>query len=99
METEFAPTRRIGTIFQGVLILVFAISGGYFFYLATQDPSGTDFLLHDDRRLDPAGAAAAADYRLYAWVMPFTSCGGMVSFSLALCVRTLICQILNGFAL
>lgn len=46
MENEFAPPRRVGLLIQGVLILVLAAAGGYFFLIATQDPSGLDFLLY-----------------------------------------------------
>lgn len=45
METEFHPPRRTGLIFQGGLILALVGVGGYFFYRATQEPSGLDFML------------------------------------------------------
>lgn len=66
METEFAPTRRLGTIFQSALILVFAISGGYFFFLATQDPSGSGFLLNMVIALILMVPLPLLIYRLYA---------------------------------
>jgi len=46
MEKEFHPPRRLGLILQGGLILALSAVGGYFFYLATQDLSGLDFILH-----------------------------------------------------
>jgi hypothetical protein len=46
MENEFHPPRRIGLLFQGSVILALAVAGGYFFFRATQDPAGLDFMLH-----------------------------------------------------
>lgn len=46
MDNEFQPPRRTGLLIQGGMALLLLAAGGYFFYLATQDPSGLDFLLH-----------------------------------------------------
>ncbi len=46
MDNEFHPPRRIGLLFQGSVILALALGGGYFFFRATQDPAGLDFMLH-----------------------------------------------------
>ncbi len=46
MEHEFFPPRRIGILLKGGLILVLSAAGGYFFLIATQDPSGLNFLLN-----------------------------------------------------
>lgn len=46
MQTEFSPPKRVGILVLGGISLVLLGFGGYFFYLATQDPSGVDFLLH-----------------------------------------------------
>jgi len=46
MEHEFHPQRRLGLILQGGSLLILTVVGGYFFYLAAQDLSGLDFILH-----------------------------------------------------
>ena len=46
MVYEFLPPRRSGILFQGGVILVMLLAGGYFFYRATLDQTGLDFLLH-----------------------------------------------------
>lgn len=45
MESEFQPQRRSGILIQILMFLVLAGLGGYFFFLAARDPSGTNFLL------------------------------------------------------
>jgi len=66
MINEFHPPRRLGLILQGGVILVLSLSGGYFFYQATQDPSGLDFLLHMLIALVILTPLPLLAYRLYA---------------------------------
>lgn len=66
MENEFAPPRRAGLLIQGVLILVLAAAGGYFFLIATQDPSGLEFLLNMLIALVLFTPLPVLVYRLYA---------------------------------
>lgn len=46
MEGEFLPPRKVGVFFQGGLMLVLGVVGGFFFFQATQDPVGVNFLLN-----------------------------------------------------
>lgn len=46
MQQVFYPQRRNGFLIQGAFILILTGAGGYFFYAATQDITGLDFLLH-----------------------------------------------------
>jgi hypothetical protein len=46
MEQVFYPPRRTGFLIHGAFILILTGAGGYFFYVATQDSTGLDFLLH-----------------------------------------------------
>lgn len=68
MENVFDPPRRNGLLVQGGLVLVFAGTGAYFFYLATQDPSGLDFLLHMLIALASFAPLPLLVYRLYALI-------------------------------
>jgi len=45
MENEFYPPRTTGILFQVGLTLLLGGAGAFFFYSATQDPSGVNFLL------------------------------------------------------
>lgn len=66
MENEFQPPRRTGILVQGGLILVFAAAGGYFFLLASQNPSGLGFLLQMVIALVIFAPLPLFIYRLYA---------------------------------
>lgn len=66
MGNEFRPPRRTGFLFQGSLMLAFIFAGGYFFFLATQDPSGLDFLLHMLVALILFAPLPMIGYHLYA---------------------------------
>lgn len=66
MQNEFHPPRRAGNPFQGGLILVLGLSGGYFFFLAAQDPSGLGFLLNMLIALVILAPLPLLVYRLYA---------------------------------
>lgn len=66
MVYEFLPPRRSGILFQGGVILVLLLAGGYFFYLATLDQTGLDFLLHMLVALVILAPSPLLLYRLYA---------------------------------
>ncbi|MFU8826341.1 MAG: PH domain-containing protein [Brevefilum sp.] len=66
MENEFSPPRTTGTLLQVGLILVLAGVGAYFFYRATQDPSGVNFLLDMLIALVLFAPLPLLGYRLYA---------------------------------
>ena len=66
MEQEFYPPRSAGLLIQVVLILVMAGVGGYFFFLASTDPSGLDFLLHMLIALAALAPLPLIVYRLWA---------------------------------
>lgn len=66
METEFYPPRRTGILIQGGMALWLLAAGGYFFYLANQDASGLDFLLHMMIALILFTPLPVIGYRLYA---------------------------------
>jgi hypothetical protein len=66
METEFHPPRRAGLLLQGGLILVLGMAGGYFFFLAAQDPSGIGFLFNMLVALVIFAPLPLLGYRLYA---------------------------------
>ena len=66
MNQEFQPPRRTGLLIQGALSLWLAAAGGYFFYLAAQDPTGLDFLLHMVIALVLLAPLPVILYRLYA---------------------------------
>lgn len=68
MEQVFYPPRRTGLLIQGVLILVLSGAGGYFFYIAAQDDSGLDFLLHMLIALVLFAPLPLIIYRLYALI-------------------------------
>ncbi|MDY6845924.1 MAG: PH domain-containing protein [Chloroflexota bacterium] len=66
MEKVFYPPRRTGLLIQGALILALAAAGGYFFYMATQDASGLDFLYQMLIALVLFAPLPLLVYRLYA---------------------------------
>lgn len=66
MQNEFYPPRRTGIFLQGGLILLLGLAGGYFFFLATQDPSGLGFLLNMLIALGIFAPLPVLVYRLYA---------------------------------
>jgi hypothetical protein len=66
METEYFPPRRTGILLQGAMVLWLLAAGGYFFYLANQDNSGLDFLLHMMIALVLFAPLLIIGYRLYA---------------------------------
>ncbi|MEA3326103.1 MAG: PH domain-containing protein [Chloroflexota bacterium] len=66
MDTEFHPPRRKGILFQGGLILALTAAGAYFFFLATQDPSGLGFLLNMLIALVILSPLPLLIYRFYA---------------------------------
>ena len=66
MQNEFHPPRKAGIILQGGLILGLGLSGGYFFFLAAQDPSGLGFLLNMLIALIILAPLPMLVYRLYA---------------------------------
>lgn len=66
MESEFHPPRRTGILIQGAMALWFLIAGGYFFYVAAQDQTGIDFLLHMVIALVLLAPLPVILYRLYA---------------------------------
>ena len=68
METEFTPPRTTGMFFQGGLMLILGSAGVYFFYRATQDPSGVNFLLDMLIALVLFAPLPLLGYRLYALV-------------------------------
>ena len=66
MENEFHPPRRTGIFLQGGLILLFGLAGGYFFFLAVQDPSGIGFLFNMLISMAILAPLPLLAYRLYA---------------------------------
>ena len=68
MEQVFYPPRRKGLLIQGALILVLSGAGGYFFFIATQDIAGLDFLLHMLISLVLFAPLPIIVYRLYALI-------------------------------
>jgi hypothetical protein len=66
MQNEFPPPRTKGLLFQGGLILVLAVAGVFFFYRATQDPSGLNFLVDMLIALVLFAPLPLLLYRLYA---------------------------------
>ncbi len=65
MENEFYPPRTLGLIFHGGLILIFLSAGIFFFYHATQNPSGVNFLLDMTIALLLFAPLPLLSYRLY----------------------------------
>lgn len=68
MNNEFYPPRTAGILLQGGLILILGAAGAYFFYRATQDPSGVNFLLDMLIALVLFAPLPVLAYRLYALV-------------------------------
>jgi hypothetical protein len=68
MDTDFYPPRKVGILFQGGLTLLLLASGAFFFYRATQDPSGVNFLLDMLIALVLFVPLPVLGYRLYALV-------------------------------
>ncbi len=68
MENEFHPPRNIGVLLQGGLMLALGGAGAFFFYRATQDPSGVNFLLDMLIALVLFAPLPVLAYRLYALV-------------------------------
>lgn len=68
MDKTFYPPRRTGIIFQGSIILILTVAGGYFFFIATQDPSGLGFLLYMIIALVILAPLPLWIYRFYALV-------------------------------
>ena len=66
MDTEFQPPRQLGLILQVGVVLILAGVGGYFFFLAAQDPSGLDFILHMLIALLVLTPLPLLAYRVYA---------------------------------
>ncbi len=66
MQNVFYPPRRSGILLQGGLILALGLAGGYFFFLAVQDPSGLGFLLNMLIALIVFAPLPVLVYRLYA---------------------------------
>ena len=68
MQNEFQPPRNIGVLLQGGLMLALGGAGAFFFYRATQDPSGVNFLLDMLIALVLFAPLPVLAYRLYALV-------------------------------
>ena len=68
MDHEFQPPNKLGIFFQGGLILVLGAAGVFFFYRATQDPVGVNFLLDMLIALVLFAPLPLLGYRLYALV-------------------------------
>ncbi|HPL82549.1 MAG TPA: hypothetical protein PLU23_08600, partial [Anaerolineaceae bacterium] len=68
MENEFYPPRTLGLLFHAILILIFFGVGTFFFYHATQNPSGVNFLLDMLIALVLFSPLPLLVYRLYALV-------------------------------
>ncbi len=66
VEEEFLPANRLGIIFQLGLIAILALVGGYFFFMATREASGLNFLLYMLIALLAFSPTPLLAYRLYA---------------------------------
>jgi len=66
MQNEFHPPRRTGIFLQGGLILLLGAAGGYFFFIAVQDPTGIGFLFNMLIALVIFAPLPLLAYRLYA---------------------------------
>lgn len=66
MDAEFRPPRRAGFLIQISLILALSAVGGFFFFRATQDEAGLDFLLDMLIALILFSPIPLIGYRLYA---------------------------------
>jgi hypothetical protein len=66
MDNEFYPPRKTGILLHSGLMLVLAGTGAFFFYRATQDPSGVNFLLDMLIALVLFAPLPLLGYRLYA---------------------------------
>ena len=68
MEREFIPPRRTGVLIQSAMALWFLAAGGYFFFMAVQDQTGLDFLLHMVIALVLFAPLPVILYRLYSLI-------------------------------
>lgn len=68
MESEFYPPRTIGLFVLGSLVFLFFSAGVSFFYGATQNPSGVNFLLDMLIALVLFAPLPLLGYRLYALI-------------------------------
>ena len=68
MDNEFSPARTTGILLHSGLMVVLAGIGVFFFYRATQDPSGVNFLLDMLIALILFAPLPLLGYRLYALV-------------------------------
>ena len=65
VEKDFSPANLIGLIFQLVVIVILALTGGYFFFMATREASGLNFLLYMLVALLAFSPLPILFYRLY----------------------------------
>ena len=65
VEKDFSPANLIGLIFQLVVIVISALTGGYFFFMATREASGLNFLLYMLVALLAFSPLPILFYRLY----------------------------------
>ena len=66
IEETFSPANRFGIIFQLGVIAILGAIGGYFFFMATQETSGLNFLLNMLIALLSFLPLPLLGYRLYA---------------------------------
>ena len=66
MDNDYHPPRQTGIFLQGGLLLLFGSAGGYFFFLAVQEPSGIGFLFNMLISLALLAPLPLLAYRLYA---------------------------------
>jgi len=65
VEKDFSPANLIGLIFQLGVIVILALTGGYFFFMATREASGLNFLLYMLVALLAFSPLPILFYRLY----------------------------------
>lgn len=65
VEKDFSPANLIGLIFQLGVIAILALTGGYFFFMATREASGLNFLLYMLVALLAFSPLPILFYRLY----------------------------------
>lgn len=66
VEEEFSPANRLGLIFHLGVIAILTFTGGYFFFMATREASGLNFLLYMLIALLAFSPIPLLAYRLYA---------------------------------